>query len=71
MIFYKNKSISDDLAESMGNILSNKTASEKTIDNESTKLILDLSRSSEIFDELGNYKAAEIITKIIEKIAGK
>lgn len=73
MIFYKDnkKTINNDLALSMENILSNKTASENIIENESEKLISDLNRCSEIFEDLGNVKAAEIITKILEKIAGK
>lgn len=33
--------------------------------------INDLIRSAELFDELKNHKAAEIITKIIEKLAFK
>ncbi len=83
MIFYKDnkmptvysqnnkKYIIDDLAESMKNILSNKTASQSLINNKSEELINNLNRSSELFEDLGNVKAAEIITKIIEKVAGK
>lgn len=75
MNFYKNKStvkyVAEDLAEAMSNILLNKTASDRTIEVNSEKLLADLNRSSELFEDLGNFKAAEIITKIIEKIAGK
>jgi len=72
MIFYKsNKHYAYDIAESMNDVLLNKIASQEIVNSNSQKLIEDLNRSSEIFDELGNYKAAEIITKIIEKIAGK
>lgn len=82
MIFYKSNKMSTiyspnkksylyDIAESMNDVLLNKTASLETINNTSEKLIADLNKSSEIFDDLGNSKAAEIITKVIEKIAGK
>lgn len=82
MIFYKsnkqpmiyqknNKHYSYDIAESMNDALLNKTASQKIINDNSEQLIENLSRSSELFDDIGNHKAAEIITKIIEKIAGK
>lgn len=71
MIFYKNNKNDSDIAKSMSDVLLKKTASKEMVKNSSEKLISDLNRSSELFDHVGNYKAAEIITKIIEKVAGK
>ena len=72
MIFYKDNKISvDDIAKSMNDVLLNKTASKELIKNKSEKLVSDLNRASELFENVGNYKAAEVVTKIIEKIAGK
>lgn len=65
------KYVAQDLAEAMNDVLINKVASEVKISNASDKLLSDLNRSSELFEDLGNFKAAEIITKLIEKIAGK
>ncbi len=69
MITNKNSKLSDELATSMKNALLNKKSDKIVLASE--KLIEDLNRSSELFEDLGNYKAAEIITKIIEKVAGK
>ena len=69
MITNKNSKLSDEFATSMKNSLLNKKSDKIVLASE--KLIEDLNRSSELFEDLGNYKAAEIITKIIEKVAGK
>lgn len=66
MLTYKHVD-SDDLAIAMKDVLSSKTASVKT----ATVALNDLNRSCEILEELGEVKAAEIVTKIIEKISGK
>jgi hypothetical protein len=67
----KNKKYTYDIAESMNDVLLNKTAEDQIKNNKSEELINNLNRSSELFEDVGNVKAAEIITKIIEKIAGK
>lgn len=69
MIFNKKTILAEELASSMNDLLK-KTASSDIVEAKSDKLISDLSRSSEIFDDIGNHKTAEIITKILEKIAG-
>ena len=62
--------LASEIADSMKNSL-NITVNDKTIDNNIELTINNLTRSAELFDELENYKAAEIITKIIEKLALK
>ena len=62
--------LANQIADSMKNSL-NITVNDKTIDNNIELTINNLIRSAELFDELENYKAAEIITKIIEKLALK
>lgn len=65
----KTSDLANELQRLMHNSLSNKTAQDAVLDNDVNNIIADLSRSAEIFDELENHKAAEIITKIIEKLA--
>ena len=71
MILKHNQSstLASELADSMHNSLNNLI--NNSTDENINKTINDLVRSAELFDELQNYKAAEIITKVIEKLASK
>lgn len=60
--------LAEELAKSMQTSLT-KTASDVNLDNKIEETILNLNKSAQLFDELKNYKAAEIITKVIEKLA--
>ena len=60
--------LAHELAVSMQNSLDN-TVKVDNVQKNIDLTINNLIRSAELFDELENYKAAEIITKIIEKLA--
>jgi len=71
MISKQSETMSDlahELAVSMQNSLDN-TVKVDNVQKNIDLTINNLIRSAELFDELENYKAAEIITKIIEKLA--
>lgn len=71
MISKQSETMSDlahELAVSMQNSLDN-TVKVDNVQKNIDLTIDNLIRSAELFDELENYKAAEIITKIIEKLA--
>lgn len=72
MISKQSEIVSDlahELSTSMQNSLDNKIDKNIIVNKNIESTIDNLIRSAEIFDELKNYKAAEIITKIIEKLA--
>lgn len=72
MISKQSETMSDlagELAVSMQNSLDNKIDNNVIVNKNIESTIDNLIRSAEIFDELKNHKAAEIITKIIEKLA--
>jgi hypothetical protein len=72
MISKQSEKMSDlacELATSMQDSLDNKIDKNIIVNKNIESTIDNLTRSAELFDELKNYKAAEIITKIIEKLA--
>lgn len=70
MITYKSNKMSDELALLMEASLSlKKEASIKG--EELTEAIDSLQKAAEIYEEVGNFKKAEAITVVIEKMAGK
>lgn len=68
MITYKSNKMSDELADLMEKSL-NKEAS---IKSENLSSAIDgLQRAAELFEEIHNFKKAEAITIVLEKMAGK
>lgn len=70
MITYKNKTAADELAILMQKEISSNTAEENTNTVKISEAISCLNQAADIFESLQDKQASEVITSILEKMAG-
>jgi hypothetical protein len=70
MITYKNKTAADELAILMQKEISSNTAEENTNTVKISEAINYLNQAADIFESLQDKQASEVITSILEKMAG-